>query len=54
MVVEVLGTLLGCEAEEVPMEEPFASAGVTSMMAVDLTSRVGKARIGLWAVFGRL
>ncbi|CAJ1441452.1 unnamed protein product, partial [Effrenium voratum] len=43
VVVEVLGTLLGCEAEEVPMEEPFASAGVTSMMAVDLTSRVGKA-----------
>ena len=28
------------------MEEPFATAGVTSMMAVDLTSRVGKAAVG--------
>ena len=45
VVTGILGSLLACEAEEVPMDEPFATAGVTSMMAVDLTSRVGKARI---------
>eukprot|EP00438_Fugacium_kawagutii_P034046 Skav224284 [mRNA] locus=scaffold1019:105100:108288:+ [translate_table: standard] len=44
VVVKTLSTLLGCDEEEVPMEEPFASVGVTSMMAVDLTSRVSKAR----------
>ena len=44
IVVDSLRSLLGCDAEEVPMEEPFASSGITSMMAVDLTSRISKAR----------
>ena len=43
VVVDTLRSLLGCEPDEVPMEEPFATAGITSMMAVDLTSRVSKA-----------
>ncbi|CAE8625301.1 unnamed protein product [Polarella glacialis] len=43
VVVKVLSTLLGCSDDEVPMGEPFATAGITSMMAVDLTSRVGQA-----------
>ena len=54
VVVNTLSTLLGCEAEEVPMEEPFATAGITSMMAVDLTSRVSKARAVVFVVCPRL
>ena len=54
VVVNTLSTLLGCEAEEVPMEEPFATAGITSMMAVDLTSRVSKARPVVFVVCPRL
>ena len=47
VVTAILGSLLACEAGDVPMDEPFATVGVTSMMAVDLTARVGKARTDL-------
>ena len=32
VVLRTLSGLLGCEPEEVAMDEPFSTAGVTSMM----------------------
>jgi len=43
LVAQLLGTLLRQDENEVPFDEPFAAIGLTSMMAVDLSARLGQA-----------